>query len=330
MIDMGQLPDGRRVQAVDMQAGRLHARVLTLGAIVQDLRLDGIDHPLVLGHPDPAAYLSDPFIHVGALVGRFANRIAGARIRLSGRVHDLDANEGPNCLHGGSAGASVRLWRVTQAAPDAVTMALDFADGEMGFPGAMQAVATLSLTDQDGTASLTVALQATAMRPTPCNLTHHGYWTLSPDGAADQVLQIVADRYLPVDQALIPLPDAPAPVAGTRFDFRQPRPLGDAGLDHCWCLSDSHGPLRPVASLTAPDLRLRVLTTAPGLQVYDGGHFPHGGLPGHPGQIARPQGAVAFEAQEWPDAPNRPDFPPAILRPGTVWRTETRYLLDRP
>ncbi len=330
MIDMGQLPDGRKVQAIDLLAGRLRARVLTLGAIVQDLRLDGTDHPLVLGHPDPAAYLSDPFRHVGALVGRFANRIAGARIRLSGRAHDLDANEGPNCLHGGSGGASVRLWRVTRAAPDAVTLALDFADGEMGFPGAMQAVATLSLTDQDGIAALTVALQATATRPTPCNLTHHGYWTLSPDGAADQILQIDADRYLPVDQSLIPLPDAPVPVAGTRFDFRQPRPLGDAGLDHCWCLSDSHRPLRRVASLTAPDLRLRVLTTAPGLQVYDGGHFPQMGLSGHPGQLARPQGAVAFEAQEWPDAPNRPDIPQAILRPGTVWRTETRYLLDRP
>ncbi|WP_347919492.1 aldose epimerase family protein [Paracoccus marcusii] len=329
MIDMGQLPDGRRVQAVDLQAGRLRARVLTLGGIVQDLRLDGIDHPLVLGHPDPATYLTDPFRHVGALVGRYANRIAGARIRLSGRVHDLDANEGPNCLHGGTDGASVRLWRITRAAPDAVTLALDFADGEMGFPGAMQALATLSLGDHDGTASFSVALQATATRPTPCNLTHHGYWTLSPDGAADQMLQIDADCYLPVDDALIPLPDAPAPVTGTRFDFRTARPLGDAGLDHCWCLADGHGPLRQVASLTAPDLRLRVLTTAPGLQVYDGGHFPQTGLAGHPSQIARPQSAVAFEAQEWPDAPNRPDFPPTILRPGTVWRTETRYLLDR-
>ena len=329
MIEMGQLPDGRRVQAVDLRAGRLRARVLTLGAIVQDLRLEGVGHPLVLGHPDPAAYL-DSFAHVGAVVGRYANRIAGARIRLSGRDHALDANEGPNCLHGGTVGASARIWRVTRAAPDAVTLALDFADGEMGFPGALQAVAHLSLSDADGVAGLTVALQATATRPTPCNLTHHGYWTLSPDGSADHLLQIAAERYLPVDDALIPLADAPAPVAGTRFDYREARPLGRAGLDHCWCLSDAHQPLREAARLSAPDLRLRVMTTAPGLQVYDGGHFPDAGLPGHPGQLARPQGAVAFEAQEWPDAPNRPDFPPAILRPGTVWRTETRYLLDRP
>ncbi|ODT58275.1 MULTISPECIES: aldose epimerase family protein [Paracoccus] len=329
MIDMGQLPDGRRVQAVDLQSGRLRARVLTLGGIIQDLRLDGVDRPLVLGHPDPAAYL-DPFRHVGALVGRFANRIAGARFRLSGRDHAVDANEAPNCLHGGSAGASVRLWRITRAAPDAVSLALDFTDGEMGFPGAMQALATLSLSDVGGVAGVTVALQATATRPTPCNLTHHGYWTLSPDGSGDHLLQVAADRYLPVDDALIPLPDAPASVAGTRFDFRTARPLGRAGLDHCFCLSDDHQPLREVARLTAPDLRLRVLTTAPGLQVYDGAHFPDAGLPGHPGQTARPQSAVAFEAQEWPDAPNRPDFPPTILRPGTVWRTETRYLLDRP
>ena len=109
------------------------------------------------------------------------------------------------------------------------------------------------------------------------------------------MLQIEADRYLPVDDALIPLPDAPAPVAGTRFRFSRRRL--EIRLDHCWCLADGHGPLRQVASLTA-DLRLRVLT-APGLQVYDGGHFPQTGLAGHPGQTARPQSAVAFEAQEY-------------------------------
>lgn len=325
----GTLPDGRHVQAIALRAGRLSARVLTLGAIVQDLRLDGVGHPLVLGHPDPAAYL-DGFHHVGAVVGRFANRISGARFRLSGQEHRLAANEGPNCLHGGTTGASVRLWRVTRAAPEAVSLALDFADGEMGFPGALQAEARLALEDRGDIASLVVTLEARSSRVTLCNLTHHGYWTLSPEGTAHQHLQVEAERYLPVDAALLPLPEAPAQVVGTRFDFRKPRALGDAGLDHCFCLSDGHRPLREVASVRADDLRLRVLTTMPGLQVYDAGHFPNAGLPGHPGQRARPQAALALEAQEWPDAPNRPDFPPAILRPGEVWRSETRYLIDRP
>lgn len=328
MIDLGALPDGRRVQAVDLRAGRLRARVMTLGGIVQDLRLDGVDHPLMLGHPDPAAYLGD-FRHVGALIGRFANRIAGARFDLSGQTHWLDANEGANCLHGGTDGASVRLWHITRTKPDAVTLTLDFATQEMGFPGAMQAVAHLSLSDRNGVAGLSVALQATATEPTPCSLTHHGYWTLSPDGLAGQSLTIRADRYLPTQNG-IPIPDAPAAVADSRFDYRQPRLVGTGGVDHCFCLSDGARPLREVASLSAPALTLRVQTTAPGLQVYDGGHFPEHGLPGHPGQVARPQGSLAFEAQEWPDAPNRPDFPDAILRPGQIWRSKTRFLLETP
>ncbi len=220
---------------------------------------------------------------MGALVGRYANRIAGARIRLSGRVHDLDANERPNCLHGGTEGASVRLWRITRAAPDAVTLALDFADGEMGFPGAMQALANLSLGDHDGHGVIQRRAAGDGNAPRrPVTWTHHGYWTLSPDGAADQMLRIDADRYLPVDDALIPLPDAPAPVTGTRFDFRTAGPLGDAGLDHCWCPGRRAWPLAAGGQLTAPDLRLAVLTTAPGLQVYDGGHFPQTGLPATP------------------------------------------------
>lgn len=325
---MTRLPDGRMVGGVTLRAGRLTARVITLGAIVQDLRMAGVDHPLVLGHPDPAAYL-DRFIHVGAIVGRFANRIAGARFRLSGRDHQLAANEADACLHGGPNGASLRVWRIADAGPDHVTMALDFADGEAGFPGAMQAVARLSLIDGPEGAGLIVALQATATRATPCSLTHHGYWTLSPGGRADQRLQVDADRYLPVDEGKLPLPSAPAPVAGTRFDMRAPRALDDQGIDHCLCLSDGPRPLRQVACLQAPNLQLRVLTTAPGLQVYDGGHFPAQGIAGHPGQWARPGSSLALEAQEWPDAPNRPDFPPAILRPGQVWRSETRYMIDR-
>lgn len=311
---------------ITLTSGRATARMLRFGAILQDLRIAGLDWPLVLGHPDPAAY-RDTFAHVGAIVGRFANRIAGARMALEGQTYRLDANEGDHCLHGGNAATSLQDWTLTRTTEDSALLTLTLPDGAAGFPGNMRATVRASLHDDGARTVLDFDLQATSDRATPCSLTHHGYFTLGGD-AGDQLLTVHADRYLPVDRKGIPLPDAPAPVAGTRFDYRQPRPLGHEGIDHCFCLSDADQPLRPVAMLQSTDLRLQVLTTAAGLQIYDGGHFPETGLPAHPGQAARPRAGIAFEAQAWPDAPNRADFPDAILRPGDIWQQRTRFVIE--
>ncbi|MBU2957798.1 aldose epimerase family protein [Paracoccus sp. 1_MG-2023] len=314
------------MEPITLQSGRARARLLRFGAILQDLRVEGIDRPLVLGHPDPAAY-KDSFAHVGAVVGRFANRIAGARFDLDGTSYQLDANDRGNCLHGGSAAASLQDWTLTRTTEDSAMMTLTLPDGAAGFPGRLQAWLRITLNDDGRRTSLDFDLQATCDSPSPCSLTHHGYFALGGD-AGDQLLTVHADRYLPVDGTGIPLPDAPAPVFGTRFDYRQPRPLGRDGIDHCFCLSDGDLPMREVATLQSQDLRLRVMTTAAGLQIYDGGHFPAHGIPAHKGQLARPRAAVAFEAQAWPDAPNRPDFPNAILRPGDIWQQRTRYEIE--
>ncbi|WP_282603098.1 aldose epimerase family protein [Paracoccus sp. PARArs4] len=311
---------------ITLRSGRATATLLPFGAVVQDLRIAGIDRPLVLGHPDPAAY-ADRFAHVGAMMGRFANRIAGARFDLDGATHVLDANEGGNCLHGGHAAASLRDWTQVRTTEDSATLTLTLPDGAGGFPGNFHATIRITLSDDGACCALDFDLQATCDRATPCSLTHHGYFALGGD-AADHMLTVHADRYLPVDASGIPLAGAPAPVAGTRFDFRQPRTLGRDGIDHCFCLPDGDGPMRQVATLQSSDLRLAVLTTAPGLQIYDGGHFPPEGIPAHKGQLARPRAAVAFEAQAWPDAPNRPDFPDAILRPGEIWQQRTRYRIE--
>ncbi|CAM3273858.1 aldose epimerase family protein [Paracoccus nototheniae] len=316
----GHLPDGREVQVMTLKGGGLTARVLTLGAIVQDLRLDGIAHPLVLGCPDVADYL-DRGRYFGAIVGRCANRIAQGRFRLDGQDHQSDLNfRGRHTLHGGSQGTDLQLWQIGALFPDAVTLTLDLPDGHMGFPGTLRITARIAL--QDG--ALCFDLSATTDRATPCNLTHHGYFTL--DGAASIAghrLSVAADHYLPVDDDLIPTGQI-APVADTPFDFRHSRPVLPGPCDHNLCLSDGPRPLRTAATLTGQSgLAMTILTTACGLQVYDGAHLAD--VPGLEGRTYGPHAGIALEAQGWPDALNRPDFPDMILQPGATWQLTTQY-----
>lgn len=318
------LPDGRRVDAITLRGGGLTARLLTLGATVQDLRMEDVDHPLVLGCADPADYLGQG-LYMGAVVGRVANRIGGARFTLNGRDHRTDPNfRGRHTLHGGTQGTHWHVWTIEKACDDSATLSLVLPDGGMGFPGTLSIQATFSLAD----AALTVDFQAQADAPTPCNLAHHGYFNL--DGGGDvrsHRLRVAADRYLPVDDDLIPLPGS-APVDGTPFDFRAGRPIAPGGYDHNLCLSD--GPVAPrvVAELIGKSgIRMEIETDQPGLQVYDGAHFD--GVAGPDGRRHGPFAGVALETQGWPDAPNRPDFPGTILRPGQTYRHHVAYRFFR-
>lgn len=323
--DFGATRAGDRVAAVDIAGGGLRATVLTLGATVQDLRLAGADWPLVLGAGSVAAYEA-PLLYAGAIVGPVANRIAGASAVIAGRRHVFEANEGgTTVLHSGAAGLHARLWRIESAGADQVTLGIDLADGEGGFPGNRRIRASFRLADPG---DLMIELTTVTDAESPVNLAHHGYWTL--DGTADtrrHRLRIAADQYLPVDAALIPTGEV-RPVAGTGFDFRAGRILGDAPpLDHNFCLATARRDLTEAAELVgASGIRLRLATTEPGLQVYDGRHF----APGPDGRGPVPHAGIALEAQGWPDAPNRPDFPPAALRPGETCRQITRFRIDRP
>lgn len=302
----GHLPDGRAVEAIRLSGPHLSATILTLGATVQDLRMQGVAHPLVLGFPALAPYLGAG-LYVGALVGRVANRIGGARFTLDGREVRVDANEGANLLHGGADGIHRQLWRVEERTPDRVRLALDLPDGHMGFPGNLAISAQISVADD----ALDFDLTATPDAATPVSLAHHGYFTLDDSGdIRAHRLQVAAEHYLPVDAELIPTGQV-APVAGTDHDFRQAREIG-AGHDHNLCLSHTRTALRPVATLTGQTgLRMDIETTEPGMQLYDGRHLGHAG--------------VALETQIWPDAVNRPAFPDPILRPGETFRARTRY-----
>nr|WP_278250425.1 aldose epimerase family protein [Paracoccus fontiphilus] len=318
------MPDGRRVDRLTLRGGGLTARILTLGATVQDLRMEGVDHPLVLGCPDPADYLGGG-LYMGATVGRFANRISGARFTLDGREYRTDPNfRGRHTLHGGSRGTFWHLWQVEKVQDDSATLSLTVPDGDMGFPGNMTIRSHIALRD----GALVFGIQAETDAPTPCNLAHHGYFNL--DGGEDvrgHRLRIAADRYLPVDGDLIPLPGT-APVEGTRFDFRQARPITPGDYDHNFCLSDGPAAPRVVAELTGQSgIRMEVTTDQPGLQVYDGVHFD--GLAGLDGRRYGRFAGLALETQGWPDAPNRPDFPDAILRPGRIYRHHVAYRFSR-
>ncbi len=325
LTDFGALPDGRTVHALTLTADGLTARLLTLGAIVQDLRLDGVDHPLVLGfdHPDP--YLAEGR-YVGAIVGRVANRIGGARFTLDGRGWRSDPNFlGRHTLHGGASGTHAQLWRIAGHRPDAALLALDLADGHMGFPGNLRITARISL----GGRALRLSLRAETDAATPCSLAHHGFFDL--DGRGDirgHRLKIAAEHYLPVDVDLIPTGRI-APVAGTPFDFRQPRAIAPGGHDHNFCLSDGPRPLRDIAWLTgATGLAMTVATTAEGLQFYDGAGMSI--LDRRDGRRYGPLAGLALGTQGWPDAPNHPHFPDAILRPGQTYQETTRYVFAAP
>lgn len=301
------MPDGTAIESFDLRGGGLRAKVMTLGAVVQDLRLDGVHFALVLGSPDPAAYLAR-LRHMGTIAGRFANRIGGAGFVLDGVHHRTDPNwGGRHTLHGGGIGAGQRVWRILRRAPDRATLGLRLPDGDMGFPGNLDVEVTIRLGPGP---VLAFDLGATSDRATPCSFTHHGYFRLDDaSDLRDHRLRIAANRRIELDADLIPTGRL-LPGLG-ELDLAQPLDLGVA-------LRRGGGRPRPAAWLTSlrSGLGMSVETSAPGLQIH----------------TDRAQGAmgVALEAQEWPDAPNHPHFPAAVLRPGARWRQRTRYLFSSP
>jgi aldose 1-epimerase len=320
-------PDGTPITVHDISAGGLSARFMSWGSILMDLRLEGCDFPLVLGFEDPATYRKhSPYF--GATAGRYANRIAHGRFSIDGTSYQTDCNFlGTHTLHGGEVSMGKRNWDTIGLSDTSVTMTIGLEDGEMGFPGAMRAQVTYTLGNQ----ALRVDFTATTQAPTLCNLAHHSYWNL--DGTSDlrhHTLQVDADRYTPVDAQLIPTGEVLDP-RGTRFDFRTPRPiLDEMPIDHNLCLSPMREPLRRVAALHSAHsgLTMEIVTTEPGLQVYDGSKI-NVAVPGLGGRTYGAFAGTALEPQVWPDAPNHDHFPSAILRPGETYRQTTIFRFSK-
>jgi aldose 1-epimerase len=327
----GRMPDGREVRRVAISGGGLTAHVMCWGAVLQDLRLAGHDHPLVLGFEDFAAYPAhSPYF--GAIAGRYANRIAGGRFAIDGQSYQVDANFlGRHTLHGGADGFGRRLWRLKETGANFVTLSYQAADGEMGFPGNLQVLCTYALKPGG---RFVVELSARTDAPTLCNLAHHSYFNLDDGGRTDALghrMRIDAGAYLPVDDELIPTGDV-LRVDGTGLDFCTARPVrnGDGAVhrpyDHNFCLSAARGPLRRAAHVQGAHsgVEMEVWTTEPGLQFYDGAGTARE-APGLQGISYGAHAGLCLEPQIWPDAPNRPYFPQALLRPGDVYAQTTEY-----
>ncbi|MFS4095686.1 aldose epimerase family protein [Streptomyces sp. AF1A] len=313
----GTLPDGTEVHRWTLERAGTRVEILTYGGIVRSVRVpdrEGRTADVVLGFAGLDGYLAHPEPYLGALVGRYANRIAGARFPLDGRVYALEPNDGPNSLHGGAHGFDKRVWQAEPVA-DGVRLSRVSPHGEEGFPGRLAVSATYTL---DASGALRIAYEAETDAPTVINLTNHSYFNLAGAGhAGGHELRLAASRFTPVDAGLIPA-GAPADVTGTAFDFRTARKVG-SGYDHNFVLDKGvTEAAEEVAELHDPasGRTLTVATTEPGLQLYSADHLSGPFAPGD---------GIALETQHFPDSPNRPDFPSTVLRPGEVYRSETVY-----
>jgi aldose 1-epimerase len=315
----GTLSDGTPVHRWTLERAGVRVRVLSYGGIVQSLEVpdrEGRTANVVLGFAALDGYLAHPGPYLGALIGRYANRIAGGRFTLDGTAYALATNNAPNSLHGGERGFDKRVWEVTPV-EHGVCLRRVSPDGEEGFPGRLEVSADYTL-QADG--ALRIAYEAVTDAPTVVNLTNHGYVNLAGAGSGDaggHELRLAASRYTPVDADLIPTGSLDE-VAGTRFDFRQARKVG-AGYDHNFVLDKgvTHD-AQEVAEVYEPSTGrvLTVATTEPGLQLYTADHLSEPFAPGD---------GIALETQHFPDSPNRPEFPSTVLRPGGVYRSETVY-----
>lgn len=326
--------DDHPVEAFDIVAGAVRATIITYAAAVSRLFVpdaEGQAADIVLGYDDAVSYVQNRG-SAGAVCGRYANRIADARFTLDGETYSLSANEPPNHIHGGFRGFSKRIWAgEPDTANNAVRLSLHRPDGDEGYPGAVTTTVTYRLTDDP---ALEIVMEATTDRPTVINLAYHGYWNLAGHDSGhvrDQHLLIEADRYTPVGPGKIPTGER-ALVAGTAFDFRSSRPIGtmiddtaqlpEAGYDHNFCLNDSSEPLRRAARAVDPVSRrgLEIWTNQPGVQFYTANHFGKAPAYGKGRAVYEKHAGFALETQNFPNAPNIPHFPSAVLRPGETYR----------
>jgi aldose 1-epimerase len=311
------------------------------GDVVSVLAPDraGRSADVALGYKDLAGYLGDKSF-LGSLIGRYANRIARGRFVLGGTTFALATNDGPNHLHGGNVGFGKRVWDATVVQGsdgDALELRLTSPDGDEGYPGKLQVLVVYSLTADGG---LRIDYSATTDKATIVNLTSHAYFNLAGEGSGDVLgheVEIEADQFTPVDATLIPTGEQRA-VAGTPLDFRRPTAIGAriadpyeqlqvaGGYDHNFVLRGAGRTLRRVARVVEPTSGrvLEVLTTEPGLQFYSG-NFLDWTIVGKSGRAYGHRGGFCLEAQVFPDAPNRPEFPSAVLRPGEKYTQTTVY-----
>ena len=298
---------------------------------------DGAMRDVVLGFDNIDDYRTIPS-DFGAAIGRYANRIGQGRFELDGTAYQLPRNNYGHCLHGGPDGWQYRVYDVAEATPSSLTLVLLSPDGDAGFPGSVTARVKYTLT---GDNALQIDYEAETDAPTIGNMTNHTYFCLSGDPAAgslDDVLQIAASHYTPVDSTFMTTGEI-VPVEGTPMDFRTPKRVGEEiddfafeqlrngrGYDHNWVLDTAGDATRRAARLYSPasGIGVEVYTNEPGIQVY-AGNFLDGTVRGKGGVAYPARASVCLETQHYPDTPNKPQWPSAVLRPGERYTSHCTF-----
>jgi aldose 1-epimerase len=340
----GRTREGTDVQLFSLTNARgMEARITTYGGIVVTLTAPdrhGRFADVVLGYDSFADYRDKNGPYFGALIGRYANRIAHGRFSLNGSTYTLTVNNGSNSLHGGKVGFDKVVWTVSGAAStsEGPQLSLKYVsqDEEEGYPGKLEVSAVYTLTDEN---ALRLDYTATTDKETVLNLTQHSYFNLRGYGdVLNHRIQINANRFTPVDDTLIPTGES-KPVAGTPFDFLKPRPIGarigeadeqlgfGKGYDHNWIVNRIAGAsLATLATVFEPETGrvLEVLSTEPGLQFYSGNLLERS-IIGKAHTVYGPHSGFCLEPQHFPDSPNQPQFPSTVLKPGQIYRNTIVY-----
>ena len=339
IAQFGALADGSPIELYTLRTAQLEVGVTTLGGRIVDLKMFGPDSEptsVVLGFDSLAPYMADQ-AYMGALIGRYANRIANGRFHLGAKTYHLSKNDGGHSLHGGRHGFDKRVWSAHLRNGN-LTLTYTSPSGEEGYPGELRVTVQYILVGNE----LRLVYEATATADTPINLTNHVYFNLSGcshSSILDHIVTIHADQFTPVDSGLIPTGELRS-VTGTPFDFRRPWAIGERidsedpqlllaqGYDHNWVIGGHEATLRLAAQVVEPKSgrMLEVLTSEPGLQFYTGNQLggpPKRSDPGHGRRCG-----LCLETQHFPDSPNHANFPAAILTAGQAYKSQTAYRLS--
>jgi aldose 1-epimerase len=332
----GKTPDGQEVDLYTMtNANGIRAKITNYGAILVSLEVPdkkGKMDDITLGFDTLEGYIKGhPYF--GATVGRYANRIGGAKFKLNGVEYQLAANNGPNHLHGGIKGFDKVVWKAVDVTSDSdralVKLSYISKDGEEGYPGNLACAVTYTLTNND---ELKISYEAETDKPTVINLTNHSYWNLAGQGSGDILgheLILNADKYTPVDEGLIPTGEIKS-VKDSPMDFTKPMTIDsrigqvEGGYDHNYVLNSGGGSLALCARVYEPTSGriMEIHTIEPGVQFYTG-NFLDGSITGKSGKVYKKHYGFCLETQHFPDSPNKPDFPSVVLKPGDKYTTFT-------
>ncbi len=311
------------------------------GAIVAIMVPDknGRHANVIQSHDNIQALVNSPEPYLSTLIGRYGNRICKGRYQLNGKVYQLPVNNGPNSLHGGNKGFNARVWDALLMNDETLILNYVSSYGEEGFSGELKVTVAYTFNDNN---ELVIEYMATTNKKTIVNLTSHGFFSLTgtadPTPTVDSLIcEINADFYLPIDETCIPTGEIRT-VKDTPFDFRTPKTVGQDinadneqirngnGYDHCYVLNkNEEGELSFAARITEPESgrTMEVYTTEPGMQLYTDNWAD--GYKGQHGATFPKRSGICFEAQHFPDSPNRPYFPTVVLRPGEQYKQTTIY-----